>query len=399
MLTDREQINREIEQKILRVLSSREQTLAAVRTMEEKRRLDRGDAFRLLNHFASAKEEELYWICDAVAGLREKIPDYFTPKERQFYAQSVYHKNEIQKYPAVIRNARQLAPDQWLAAVSVRQLYELYRAQLIFYNTNSQRQLTRRIISGQEQFVITVKRAKVEAIKKELKEGTFIANCITLNVSSDNPENELEYTGNDLILRKGQFDIPDGYHRYLAMMEAAEEDPEFDFMIGLNILSCSEEKANRFIIQEDKQLPMTKWKIAARSAGWQGKLFLAHFSDRETDALYGKIRMYGTQYDSNIIVRTADLVLAGAAERREVILAARRAGDLVNRYADTVRMPDLREVCALIIASAGEECDLERIEKAAGQIPVNRLISRKTVLKVKEEIQSERIQGTVSEPV
>ena len=154
------------------------------------------------------------------------------------------------------------------------------------------------------------------------------------------------------------------------MMEAAEEDPEFDFMIGLNILSCSEEKANRFIIQEDKQLPMTKWKIAAKSAAWQGKLFLTHFSDRETDALYGKIRLYSPQYDSNIIARTADLVLSGKTQRREVILTARRAGDLVNRYADTVHMPSLQEVCALIIASSGEECDLDRIKKAARQIPV-----------------------------
>ena len=82
-----------------------------------------------------------------------------------------------------------------------------------------------------------------------------------------------------------------------------------------------------------------------------------------------------------------------------MILTARRAGDLVNRYADTVHMPSLQEVCALIIASSGEECDLDRIKKAAVQIPVNRLISRKTVLKVKEEIQSETVQGTVSEPV
>lgn len=162
-------------------------------------------------------------------------------------------KNKI--YPLIFDNCLRVNDDQWVTAITAKQLEQLEKDNVIYYNKNTQREMTRKVISGTETYTITLKKKAVNEIARDMENGLFISNAITLNINEDDTETEFEFddTTSQIIITKGKLDIIDGYHRFRAMMKNMADIDNFDYPMILNIVAFSEEKANRYIVQEDKR--------------------------------------------------------------------------------------------------------------------------------------------------
>ena len=187
-----------------------------------------------------------------------KLNYYFTDKEIKKFSTLKYEPERINfpiELPAV-----QIATDQWMCMIDVKLLMLLRDAQLIEYNENTQRTLTRVERSGTQIYKITLNPKAVEGIKNSFLKGTYIPNTITLNMPEDT-EYDFKFTkdGPTLVIEHIEhFDILDGYHRYIAMSELYNANPEFDYSMELRIVSFREEKARQFIWQEDQKTKMSK---------------------------------------------------------------------------------------------------------------------------------------------
>lgn len=203
---------------------------------------------------STASDFELYAI---MATVNENlISDYFTPIEIKKYSNYKVKESEI-SFPIEF-NVIQVAEDQWLGNISAKQLMLFRDTQFINYNENTQRTMTRINHGVFENYKITLNRKAVEGIKKSFTRNAYIPNTITLNLPED-AEFDYDEDENKLIITSiSHFDILDGYHRYIAISELTNNNPDFDYTMELRIVSFSEEKAKQFIWQEDQKTKMSK---------------------------------------------------------------------------------------------------------------------------------------------
>ena len=205
-------------------------------------------------HISTASDFELFAIMNAFSnGL---VKDYFTPIEIKKYSDYKVKESEI-SFPIEF-NVIQVAEDQWLGSITAKQLMLFRDTQFINYNQNTQRTMTRINRGVFESYKITLNRKAIEGIKKSFTRNAYIPNTITLNLPDD-AEFDYDEDENKLIITSiSHFDILDGYHRYIAISELTNSDPDFDYTMELRIVSFSEEKAKQFIWQEDQKTKMSK---------------------------------------------------------------------------------------------------------------------------------------------
>lgn len=182
------------------------------------------------------------------------IKEFFSSSEISEYSKKKYLVEKI-KFP-IKWNMVQVSEDQWIGAITVKELMALRDARLIHYNENTQRPLTRKTINGEEFYRITINETAVQGIIDSYLKGTYISNTITLNI----PETaDMSYQNGELIIRNiDKFDILDGYHRYLAIQRIYAEDKSFDYTMEFRLVCFPEEKAKQFIWQEDQKTKMSK---------------------------------------------------------------------------------------------------------------------------------------------
>ena len=192
------------------------------------------------------------WFLD-----RKSLGKYFTPDEIENLS---HEKIEISKaeFPIVFSNMVRVADDQWIGTITVKQLMEMKRSQMLNYDENEQRAL-RRVKRGEiEIFKPYVSNKNVSEIKESMMAGTYIPDPITLNM----PEgSEFSFSDGKLTassLPKGMFNLDDGYHRYLAISQIYDFDKDFDYTMELRVVNFSNAKANSFIFQQDQKTPMRK---------------------------------------------------------------------------------------------------------------------------------------------
>ena len=205
-------------------------------------------------HISTASDFELFAIMNAFSSNLAK--DYFTPIEIKKYSKLKIEESKI-SFPIEF-NVIQVAEDQWLGSITAKQLMLFRDTQFINYNENTQRTMTRINRGVFESYKITLNRKAVEGIKKSFTRNAYIPNTITLNLPDD-AEFDYDEDENKLIITSiSHFDILDGYHRYIAISELTNSDPDFDYTMELRLVSFSEEKAKQFIWQEDQKTKMSK---------------------------------------------------------------------------------------------------------------------------------------------
>ena len=243
----------------------------------------------------------LFLICNKINP--DKVKEFFTENEINFYQTQQYERNEFE-FPLDIQ-CIQVSPDQWIGAADVNFLIELRKAQLINYNTNAQRTMQRVVRGNKETYKIALNIKAIKEIRTSLMQGNFIPNTITLNM----PETtDWTYDTKRNILTINQlsaFDISDGYHRYIAMCQLKEADPNFNYPTELRIISFPDDKVKQFIYQEDQKTKMRKVDSASMNMSSPANIVLERLNTDTMFDLKGKVLRNGGQinfgYAGNIV--------------------------------------------------------------------------------------------------
>lgn len=257
-----------------------------------------------------ANEFILFTLVDILDELNKTniLEEYYTKKEISFYSKEKYYVDEL-KFPIRIK-CMQVAFDQWIGVSDVAFLMKLRSAQMINYNTNAQRTMTKVVKGENEYYKITLNEVAVDSICKLLDANHFIPNAITLNLSEDSGAEYYydEKTSELVITELEHFDISDGYHRYIAFCREYDLDKNFNFNIELRIIAFEDLKVKRFIFQEDQKTIMTKVDSKSMNMDKESNLICERLNNTEGLYLEGQINRNDGKIDFASLSEAINLV-------------------------------------------------------------------------------------------
>lgn len=222
-----------------------------------------GTTMDMIAQRVSLKEKTefiLFCLLDGIDNISNKnyTETFFTKIEIEQYSNTKLEVDKI-KFPIRIE-CNQVASDQWIGAVDTKFFMDLRREQLIRYNVNAQR-VMKRIIKGESiLFKLIPNKLAIKAIRLLMRNKQYIPTTITLNIPyASEADFYFDTKARELVIKSIKFfDISDGYHRYLAMCEEKDNDPDFNYPMEIRITNFVDEKVRQFIFQEDQKTKMTK---------------------------------------------------------------------------------------------------------------------------------------------
>ena len=158
-----------------------------------------------------------------------QISKYYTEKEINFYKEEKY-KNEVLKFPIKFKMV-QIAEDQWIGKIDVQTLMKFRKAQIINYNADTQRTMKRIVNGDGEEYKISLNKESVAEIADLMIKGLYIPDPFTLNISASNEKNAFYFNEKNsefIITELAEFDIIDGYHRYVASCNVVDMNPNIN---------------------------------------------------------------------------------------------------------------------------------------------------------------------------
>lgn len=279
---------------------------------------------------------------EEVTGKKSTIPTYFTQQEIEEYDAVKFEKPTL-KFPLVFKMI-QVTEDQWIGKITYKELALFRNAQLINYNPATQRPLTSLKLNDTTMYVPSINPTSLKEIKHEMEQNTYIPTAITLNIPEDAAisfgyDEKKNIFVIDQIPQKenGEFlyhlDIVDGYHRFLAGCTLNATLNEFDYPMEFRIVNFSQEKARRFIFQEDKQTKMKPVEAASYDPSSAANRVVAKLNERGNIA-----GMIGTKdsliYDSDLaeVIKFFFFKKRNYKSEEERILIIQTANELRKKF-------------------------------------------------------------------
>lgn len=265
MLQDRIILEKFLETQAAQVIINQEQCKELYNYINETYKIPRGltsDLIAFRKSLSEVSEFILFCLLDGFNTVQKKVSTldkYFTIQEVQTYQKSQYQIEKI-KFPLIFPMI-QITDNQWIGKITVSQLMELRKAQLINYNVNAQRTMQRVIRGSKEVFKISLNWNAIRQIVASLQSRQYIPNTLTLNIPEEDTGNDFYYDDNKSFLVINSlkfFDMTDGYHRYISACQIRDQDETFDYDMELRIVHFPESKAQQFIYQEDQKTKMSK---------------------------------------------------------------------------------------------------------------------------------------------
>lgn len=266
MLHDRTVLEKYLEEQFAKVIIDEVKCKTLYNYMNDTYNIPRGlvaDLASFRKSLSEVSEFILFCLLDGTnitQGNKEIVADkYFTMQEVQTYRKAKYNVEKLQ-FPLEFRMV-EVADNQWIGKIKVSQLMELRRAQLINYNVNAQRTMQRIIRGDKEIYKIALNWNTIHKIEQSFESDEYIPNTLTLNIPTEETENDFIYDDSRaclIINNLKHFDITDGYHRYISICQIRDKDEDFDYDMELRIVHFSESKAQKFIYQEDQKTKMSK---------------------------------------------------------------------------------------------------------------------------------------------
>lgn len=225
-----------------------------------------------------------------------KLANYFTDIEIQDYGMKKFANDDKDRYPIVLEKVLKVNEDQWVLVEDVDRVREFRDLQIVRYNRKTQRQLTLRQNKNGFHYVITLVKSALASIQKLMMEGKFISNAISFNLNADEPC-EFYYDEEEMTMTiySGKLDIIDGNHRYIAMTNVKDMKPEFQYRTIINLFYFNEDKAKRFIVQEDKRNKISRKHIKNLDVDNYGTIIVKNLNENSNSNLNN---MIGTNTDS-----------------------------------------------------------------------------------------------------
>lgn len=203
------------------------------------------------------RNDEYIGLEDDIAKLDVKY--YFTVSEQQYFAKHSYTKDKEEGYPYTFSNMLKVAEGHYTGIISAQDLALIDKANDIIYNFNTQRN-ARIDVFGIKR--INVNNKKIQEITENLLSGKQFADEIKINILR-NGDDEIEFSTTngvigDLTVVSGEMNIFDGFHRKTANQLAIIKNPDLHFNWKLTITNFTEQKAQDFMVQINKQTPIKK---------------------------------------------------------------------------------------------------------------------------------------------
>lgn len=270
MLKDKKALEQYLEEQCNRIVIDNEQCKAIYNYANETYGIPKGmvsDLVAKRMSMSAASEFVLFILLDSIHYILKSngndkdnlgVDVFYTMKEAKYYRNSKYEVEKI-KYPLVFKMI-EVDTDQWIGKIDVKTLMLLRNAQLISYNTNTQRTLQRIVKGDKETYRISINQKAVSEIKQSFEDGSFISNTITLNLPMDS-ENDFYYDADShslVINSVTELHILDGYHRFVALGQICDMNNEFNHPMELRLCHWDETKAKTFIWQDNKKTFMKK---------------------------------------------------------------------------------------------------------------------------------------------
>lgn len=185
-----------------------------------------------------------------------KTNEFFTELEISGY---INMKLETPKFefPIEIKCIR-VDATQYIGATDVKFLMQLRNAGLISYNANAQRTMQRVVRGEKSYYKIALNKKAIAQIRESFRSETYIPNTITLNIPEDSTFHYNAISNTLVIESLDHFDISDGYHRYMAMCQEVDSNPDFNYQMELRLISFDENRVKQFIFQEDQKTQMKR---------------------------------------------------------------------------------------------------------------------------------------------
>lgn len=243
----------------------------------------------------------LFIMLDCLDTKRDMIKKYYTGGEIEFYRKSKYQDESKIVFPITFKMV-QVAPDQYIGKTDVQTLMKLKNSQKVKYNENTQR-VKQRVVKGNvEYYKITLNKVAVQEIAEAFKEERYISDDITLNILDGNADYSYdERTCNFVIKSIDEFDIIDGYHRWVAMNRIVEADSNFNYPMELRITTFDEDKAKNFVYQKDQKTRMSKIDSDSFNMNSSANIIVTRLNESVRCNLKGAIKQNGG------LISTADL--------------------------------------------------------------------------------------------
>lgn len=256
----------------------------------------------------------LFILSDILFGAN-KTRKYFTENEYKSLSKAKWHTAKV-KFPICFAMTK-INDTQYTGKITVKELMLLKDAQLINYNENAQRTM-RHIVKGEmEYYQISLNKEAVHAIMESYENELYIPNTITLNLP-ENVEYSYDEKKKQLVIHKMDYlDILDGYHRYIAMSKLFSQDPSFDYDMELRIVQFSEEKARRFIWQEDQKTKMRKIDSDSMDVAKVSNKIVDRMNNNSNFILAGKISRNKGIINAAILANIIDKVYLKGIKKNE----------------------------------------------------------------------------------
>ena len=265
MLKAKEELEAYLKKEIYKFLGDRERPKKICEYSKDTYDIPRtvtSDYLSLRKPLVEASDFILFCLLDSIENVNKqadsKIPYFFVDKEIKRYKSEKYHVDEI-KFPIRFK-VIEIAEDQWIGRIDFKMLMKLRAEQLINYNENAQRTMTKIIRGDDKAYKITLYEKSVAAIANSYKDETYIPTPITLTIPEESTA-DFYYDEEkcELVIKSIEhFDITDGYHRYVAACRVCDEDETLNYPMEIRISNWSESKAKHFVYQEDQKTKMRK---------------------------------------------------------------------------------------------------------------------------------------------
>lgn len=253
-------------------------------------------------------DDILFCLLDGIGNLIKKediLSAFFTPIEIEMYSKKQFKQEKI-KFPLIIP-CFQVADDQWIGAADTNFFMKLRAAQLINYNENTQRALTKIVTAHGIQYKITTKKATVSKIRASLHAEEYIPTAITLNIPIEETDFDYDEERHALVINSLKyFDIADGYHRYVSMCLERIQYPSFNYPWELRITNFPEDKAKYFTYQEAQKTEMTVNEKNSRNSYALANRIATDLNKDTTFELFKEINDIGGKISYTEFIKVVD---------------------------------------------------------------------------------------------
>lgn len=274
----------------------------------------------------------LFAITDIVKP--DLVSKFFTEKEIKLFRGQKY-KTETIKFPIELPMF-QVTEDQYIGVASAKWLMDLREAYMINYNADTQRALEIMLKGDTVVYRPYVNEKSVREIAESFEARTFIPNTISLNINMDDENADYYFKDNVLVINSiTEFDIFDGYHRYLGMARNYDKNHDFDYPIELRITMFSVAKAKHFIWQEDHKTKMRKVDAESYNQNDVGNQVISRLNNDPDFLLHNKITLRGGYIDAGIATQLIKRLYFGKnPTKKDVIAVSKQLKQSINDFVE-----------------------------------------------------------------